>query len=149
MVTSSAPRPRNPETHAQLRREALRQIYIPLGVAVLALVVVMGLTIFMTGLPARSVWADVSLIYLSFFALAGGVVVLALVAGLVVGLWYVLRELPGYFKIAQDFMLLVSLRVAEYSQKVANLFITLRAYISAAQRSVESARALVTPRRKQ
>lgn len=149
VATHPAPRPRNPETYARLRREALWQVYVPLGVGVLAVLILMGLIVFAAGHPTRSVWADVSLIYLIIFAAIGGLVLLALLVGVVVGLYYALRELPGYFKIAQDFMLLVAFRAAELSQKVASVFITPRAYISAAEKTVDSTRSMISTRRKQ
>ncbi len=151
MATPPAPRPRprNPETQARLRRDVLWQIYLPLGLAVLALLVVMGLTIFVAGMPTRSAWADVSTMYLIIFAAIGGVVVLVLLAGLCAALWYLLRELPGYFKIVQDFMRLVAAQVAEISQKVAGVFITPRAYIAGAQKTVARARSTIAFRRKQ
>lgn len=124
------------------------QIYVPLGVAVAALLAVMALTIFVGSMPTRSVWADVSAIYLGIFVVIGGLVFLALLAALVVGLWFALRELPGYFKIAQDFMLLVALRATEYSLKVAKVFITPRASASAAQKALDSTRTIITTRRK-
>ncbi len=124
------------------------QIYVPLGVAVAALLAVMALTIFAATMPMRSGWADVSTIYLVIFAVVGGLVVLAFLAALVVGLWFALRELPGYFKIAQDFMLLVALRAAEYSLKVAKMFITPRASVSAAQKALDSTRTIITSGRK-
>lgn len=134
-----------------MRRSVLWQIYVPLGVAIVALLALMGLTIFMTivaGSPAHAPWADVSAMYLIVFAAIGALVVLVVVAGLCVGLWFALRELPGYFKIAQDFMLLVAQRAAELSQKVAAVFITPRASASAAQKALDSARSVITPRRK-
>jgi hypothetical protein len=152
VATPPASRPRNPETYARLRRESLWQIYVPLGVGVLAIFILMGITI-AAGLSARlsalSIWADISLVYLIVFGLIGGLVVLVLVLGVCVGLYYALRELPGYFKIAQDFMLLVAFRAAEISQKVASVFITPRAYYSAAEKTVDSARSIITTRRKQ
>jgi hypothetical protein len=126
----------------------LWQIYVPLGVAVAALLAVMALTIFVGSMPTRSVWADVSAIYLGIFVVIGGLVFLALLAALVVGLWFALRELPGYFKIAQDFMLLIALRATEYSLKVAKVFITPRASASAAQKALDSTRTIITTRRK-
>ncbi len=108
----------------------------------------MALTIFAASMPTRSVWADISTIYLVIFAVIGALVVLALLAALVVGLWFALRELPGYFKIVQDFMLLVALRAADYSLKVAKVFITPRASVSAAQKAMDSARTIITTRRK-
>jgi hypothetical protein len=148
VATLPAPKPRNPETYALQRRAALWQIFVPLGVAVAALLAVMGLTIFVASVPARSVWADVSLMYLIIFAVIGGLVVLALLAGLCAGLWFALRELPGYFKIAQDFMLLVASRAAELSQKIAGYFIAPRASVSAAQKALDSTRSIITTRRK-
>ncbi len=148
MTTLPAPKPRNPETYARQKRTALWQIYVPLGVAVAALLAVMALTIFVASMSTRSVWADISAMYLIVFAVIGGLVVLVLLAALVAGLWFVLRELPGYFKIAQDFMLLVALRAAEYSLKLAKVFITPRASVSAAQKALDSTRTIITTRRK-
>jgi hypothetical protein len=45
-------------------------------------------------------------------------------------------------------MLLVSLRAAELSQKAAGLFITPHAYISAAQKTVDTTRSIITSGRK-
>ncbi len=148
MTTLSAPKPRNPETYARQKRTALWQIYVPLGVAVAALLAVRALTIFVASMSTRSVWADISAMYLIVFAVIGGLVVLVLLAALVAGLWFVLRELPGYFKIVQDFMLLVALRAAEYSLKLAKVFITPRASVSAAQKALDSTRTIITTRRK-
>ncbi len=148
MSTLPAPKPRNPETYARQKRTALWQIYVPLGVAVAALLAVMSLTIFVASMPTRSVWADISAVYLIIFAVIGALVVLVFLAALVAGLWFALRELPGYFKIAQDFMLLVALRAAEYSLKVAKVFITPRASVTAAQKAVDSTRSIISTRRK-
>jgi hypothetical protein len=148
VINLPPPKPHNPETFARQRRAAVWQIYLPLVVAVAALLAVMALTLFAASMPTRSVWADVSLMYLIVFAVIGGLLIFALLAAFVFGLWFALRELPGYFKIAQDFMALVASRAAEVSQRVAGFFITPRASVAAAQKALDSARTIITTRRK-
>lgn len=153
MATSSSspkltPKPRNLHTQALNRRESIWQIYVPLGAVLVAVGALIALTVFAAGMPLRSAWADVSLIYLIIWAGLGSLLVLAFLAALCVGLWYLLRELPPYFKMAQDFMQRVAFRAAEISKQVASVFIQPRASAAAAQKTLDSVRSIITPRRK-
>jgi hypothetical protein len=145
------PKPRNTQTQALNRRESLWQIYLPLGATLLAAAVCMGLTI-ASAYGARILndrpWADVSAMYLTAIAVAGALPVLAVVVGLAAGAWYVLREVPPYLKIAQDFMRLVAARAAEYSKQVANVFIAPRASAAGARGALNRARSAIFPGRK-
>jgi hypothetical protein len=148
---SDKPKPRNLQTQALNRRESWWQIYVPLGAAVLAALVCMGLTIasaYGAQIIHNRPWADVSLIYLIILAAIGVLPVLALMVGLCFGAWYVLRELPAYFKIVQDFMQTVANRAAEISRRVANVFIAPRASAAAAQKALNRTRSIILPRRK-
>jgi hypothetical protein len=148
---SEKPKPRNLQTQALNRRESLWQIYLPLGAVVLAALVCMGFTIasaYGAELIRHRPWADVSLIYLIVFAAVGVFPVLALMVALCVGAWYVLRELPAYFKMAQDFMRRVADRATEISRQVANVFIAPRASAAAAQEALKRTRSIILPRRK-
>jgi hypothetical protein len=146
-----APKPRNLRTQALNRRESFWQIYVPLGFAIIVVLAFMVMTVisaYSAGSLTHLVWADVSLIYLIIWAALGGLVVLALLIGLCAGLWYMLRELPPYFKLAQDFVMLATFRAAEISKQIANLFITPRASVAAAQKTLDSVRFIITPGRK-
>lgn len=142
-LSSQTPRPRNLRSQARNRRETFWQIYVPLGVAVAVVLGLMALTVFGAGQPARSAWGDVSLIYLICLAAVGGVVQLALLVGLCVGLRAALRGLPPYFKQAQDIMFLVAFRAGEISKKIAGVFIAPRASAAAAQKTLDTARSIV------
>ncbi|MBI3361025.1 MAG: hypothetical protein HY023_07935 [Chloroflexi bacterium] len=111
------PLPRNPETQSLHRRDVTVQIQLPLMIALIGALTVLAFVFGAT--PAgRSVWADVSLILLIVIGLGLSIAPLALIVGFLVGLWYVIRYLPGYAKIAQDFMRRVAGRTAEYSDRV-------------------------------
>jgi len=111
------PLPRNPRTEGQHRRDVARQILLPLIVAVVGALVALAMVI--GAAPAgRSVWADVSLISLIVIGAALGLIPLALLAGLIFGLWYAVRYLPGYSRIAQDYTALAARYVDLGSQKV-------------------------------
>jgi hypothetical protein len=121
------PLPRNPRTARLHRRDMLRQIYLPLGVAVLAALVVLGFAIYgaITGQAAAdSVWADVSLIFLIMIGAAISLVPLALFAALAAGVWYVLRYLPGYARVAQGYVAQAAAFVRQMADKAAAPVIT-------------------------
>ncbi len=113
------PLPRNPETARLHRRDLAWQIYLPVGLAVLGLLVVTGLAIWaaVSGQAAAdSVWADASLIFLILMAAALAILPLALLVASNFGLWYALRYLPGYARLAQDYVALA----AGYVRRAAN-----------------------------
>jgi len=123
MESLPPPLPANPVTARRHRRDLFWQIYLPLGLALLAALVVIGLAIyagFIGGQPALdSVWADVSLVFLIILGAAGALVPLALFAGLAVGVWYALRYLPGYARLAQHYAALAAAYTREYADRAA------------------------------
>jgi len=129
----------------------LWQIYLPLAVTLLAALACVLITIASAD-GARILndhaWSAVSLMYLVGIVLVGLLPVLAVSAGLVVGMLYVLRELPAYFKMAQDFMRRVADRATEISRQVANVFIAPRASAAAAQKALKRTRSIILPGRK-
>jgi len=145
------PKPRNTQTQALNRRESLWQIYLPLGatlLAALACVVITILSAYGAKILNDRAWSAVSLMYLVGMVIVGLLPVLAVSAGLAAGAWYVLRKLPPYFKIVQDFMRLVAARAAEYSSQVANVFIAPRASAAGARGAINRARSAIFPGRK-
>jgi hypothetical protein len=134
------PRVRNPRTAAKIQRDVLWQIAVPLGLAVLLALVAAVLIILPVGASARRPWADVTLIALSIPTLIAALVVLVIVVGLCAGMYFVLRELPIYFKVAQDFVALVSFRVQTIADQVSGVFLRIRSLTAGAQRIAKDVR---------
>jgi hypothetical protein len=134
------PRVRNPKTQAKARRDMIWQIAVPLGLAVVLAVVPMVLLVLPSGAPVRSAWADVSLIFLIIPTAFFGLVLLALVAGLIFAARYGLRELPFLFKRAQDFVALVSYRVQTGADKASGVFLSIRSFTAGVRRAVKDVR---------
>jgi NADH:ubiquinone oxidoreductase subunit 5 (subunit L)/multisubunit Na+/H+ antiporter MnhA subunit len=98
--------PRNKQAEELHNHEVLVQIYLPMLVGVLLIVVVgvlIGLALSQGDTADVRLWADVSTIFVILQVLAGLLPVLLLIGGLAGGLFYVLRKLPPYFKVAQDY----------------------------------------------
>jgi cell division protein FtsW (lipid II flippase) len=145
---SPAPRVRNPRTQRLHHREALWQIGLPVVLACLAVIALMGLTVFVTDVSTRSVFADVSLILLILPAAVGALVALALVAGACVGVWYVLREVPFLFKQAQDFMKLIADYTRQVAGRITGSLMSVQSAASAAQKTLADVRSTFTFRRR-
>jgi hypothetical protein len=134
---------RNQRTQALIRRDVIWQIIAPLAVAVLAALVVAVLVILPVGAGSRSVWADVSLIFLIIPAAATGLVLLALTAALVYGLKRLLSALPFYAKPAQDWVALATYRVNRAATKVAGALMSIRSFWAGARRAAKDVREVV------
>jgi FtsH-binding integral membrane protein len=116
--TTTTPKTRNPKTHAIIRREMLQQVYLPLGLA-LAIVLTLCVAVCLPGAAtARSPLADVSLMFLIMIVGFNGLIVLAVIVGLVWLVYYGLRELPFLFKRAQDFVWFVSMQAKSVTTQV-------------------------------
>jgi hypothetical protein len=93
------------------------------------------------------VWADISLIFLIIPTGLMGLVVLALVAGLVYGLMIVLRELPYYAKKAQDFVALATYRVSMVANKISNVILSMRSFWAGVRKAAADVRSILPARR--
>jgi hypothetical protein len=140
-------RVRNTRTQALIRRDTIWQIGVPLGIVVAVVVVLMIIVGFVMTAPSRSVWADISLIFLIIPTALMGLVFLALLAGAVYGLRYLLREVPFFIKPVQDWMVLLSYRVSNVTERVANVFLSTRSFWAGVRRAAKDARSLVSVRR--
>jgi hypothetical protein len=138
---------RNQRTAALIRRDIIWQIALPLGVALLAVLVVMGLLIAPVGAPFRSVWADISLIFLIIPTAVFGLVGLALVVALVYGLILLLRELPYYAKRAQDFVALATYRINMVAAKISDVILSIRSFWAGARKAAADVRGYLPARR--
>ena len=92
----------------------------------------------------RSPAADVSLILLIIPAALGGLIVLALLAGLNYGIWLGITRLPPYFKIAQDWVALMGDRIKGGAGKVSGALLKIRTTAAGAQRLVRSVLGFLT-----
>lgn len=143
-----APKIRNLRTQALNRRETFWQITLPFALTVVGALTLMGLVIVGTAAPVRtSALADVSLMALILISAVAGVVVLALVTGLCVGVWFALRELPYLFKRAQDFAALMTQHTKRITAPLAEGVLSAQSIIAAAQQAAISIRTLFTPGR--
>jgi hypothetical protein len=138
-----APKVRNLRTQAINRRETFWQIALPLALTVAGALTLMGLVI--AGTVARtSALADVSLMFLILISAVAGVVMLVLLTGLCVGVWFALRELPYLFKRAQDFAALVAQHTKRITAPLAEGVLSAQSVIAAAQQAAISVRTLFT-----
>lgn len=136
------PKVRNPQTQAKIRHDVIWQIGVPMGVATLVLVGLMVLIISAETAYLRSPLADVSLIFVLMPVLAVGLVVLAVVGGLIYGVMYGLRELPFLFKRVQDIVFLVRDYTKDYTGRAARVVIEAEAKVASAQTVAEKLRLL-------
>ena len=142
------PKIRNARTQALLHRETLWQIGVPLGLILAFTLVVMVWLVVGASYDSLSVMADISLMTLICPTAVMGLVILTLLAGLVYGLYYALRELPFAFKKAQDFVWLVEQYTKRYATQVAEVFLKSRASLAAGQKAVDDVRSKFDWRRK-
>jgi hypothetical protein len=94
---------RNPKTHAAHQREVFWQITTPLLVGVLLILAVVGAIIFSTLQPVTDVerWASVSLMWLILPAMFFSLLFLALLAGLVYLISFLMHSIPRYALVVQ------------------------------------------------
>jgi len=137
---SPTPKLRNPRTAAKIRREVVWQIILPLSLAVILTLTLMGLIVVQRADPVRSPLANVSLILLIIPTALWGLVLLALTVGLCVGIIYALHELPPLFKQAQDFMTQVAIETNKYAAKVIDGVYSVRSFGGSAERAVAKIR---------
>ncbi len=137
---------RNQRTQALIRRDVIWQIMAPVAMAAVIVVVLLVLLILPVGAPVRSVWADVALIFLIMPAGVMGLLALGVLGGLVFVFSRVLREVPYYFKLGQDWAALAAYRVNGGAARVAGIIMSVRSAWAAARRAARDVRLLVAPR---
>ncbi len=136
------PRLRNPRTHSIMRREMFWQIWLPLGLAAGLAIAALVWLILPQAFPTRSPLADVSLMWLILIAALQGLISLALLGGLIYGLYYLLRESPFWFSRAQEIMDVVAAQALSITAQIDAGILTARSFIAAAQSLALRMRAL-------
>jgi hypothetical protein len=134
------PRIRNPRTQARIRRDVVWQVGLPIGLALAAGTTLGVLASIPGGAGTRGAWADVSLMFLIVPLALTGLVLLALIVGLIVAAYYGLRELPYVFRIGQDYAALAADRVKAGAGKVSGVVLSIRAFTTGVGRAVKDVR---------
>lgn len=112
----------NPVTRTAHRRETFRQITLPFLLAVLVMVGLAVLAILGTS-ESASRWGSISLIYLICLGSIVALLFIALNAALVYMLIVIQRGLPPRTRQIQDYSALISQKVLDVSDKLAEPFI--------------------------
>lgn len=126
------PPARNPITQQKHRHEVFWQITVPL-IAGALIIVTIGLTIAVAGNLAQiNKLANVSMIFLivpaMFFTLIGIAITIASIYGLV----RLILVLPYYMRLAQNFMLVVRIRVGRASDAASEPFLRIHSWRASA-----------------
>ncbi len=141
--STKSPRARNRSTQALSRRETIWQIALPLGAALVVAVTLMALVVAGTAAPVQtSALADVSLMFLILIGGVGGLLLLALVVGVCVGVGFALRELPYLFKRAQDFAALVAYHTKRVTAPLNKSVLSVGSLAAAVRQAVVSVRSI-------
>lgn len=120
---------RNPITHEAHRRQAFWQIYFPLIIFGVLVVVAIALALLSENEEA-SKWSDISLIFMISLAMVTFVIVIVF---LVISVFYtrrLLKATPYFFFIVQKYTYLVEIRVKRASNIAAEPFLKLNSYIA-------------------
>jgi hypothetical protein len=123
---------RNPITYEAHRRQTLWQIYFPLIIFGVLVIITIVLTLFAED-QAASKWADISLIFMVSLAM---VAFLFVIVGLVFSVYYLrrlLKETPYFFFKIQRFTYLVEIRVRRVSNLAAEPFLKINSFFAGAR----------------
>ena len=107
------PRVRNMQTYQRHRHEVLRQITIPLIIAIIV-TLVPALFITLGGSNVRT-WADISIIWMSIPVLFFTLIALAITGGSAFLVIKLIQVLPPYTKMVQDFFIKANMRIRQAS----------------------------------
>lgn len=117
--------PPNPVTRAVHRRQVFWQIYLPLGAAVI-LILVTAAGVLLAGIAGNgevSRWGDVSIIWLILPMLLLTFIAFMALAAIVYVLGQALRILPSYTRQVLEVVLLIGMQVRRGSDAVVEPFI--------------------------
>ena len=123
---------RNPITHEAHRRQTFFQIYLPLiifGVLVI-LTIILAL---LADDESASTWSDVSLIFMISLAMVTFVILTVSLVYLAIYTRRLLKATPYFFFVAQRYTYLVEIRVKRASNIAAEPFLRLNSYIAGAR----------------
>ncbi|HLE23830.1 MAG TPA: hypothetical protein VI701_05925 [Anaerolineales bacterium] len=94
-------RPPNPVTRAAFRRQVRREVYLPIALAVLAILLLVTVVIFVQ-YGTSSAWADMALVLLAVPVAVLLVVLTAVLGGAIYLMLLLIREVPTVTSTLQD-----------------------------------------------
>jgi hypothetical protein len=129
---------RNPITYAAHRRQITWQIFIPLGLFIL---IIIGLAVVavIADAAGKSLWADISIIYLSFFLMLSAMVILVITTATVYLLYKGLEIIPYKTPQAQAFFFRTERKARAIANQSVEPFLrlsSLKASVQALKRSL-------------
>ena len=129
------PPPPNPVTMAKHRKQVLWQITVPFLAMVFLCLGLTGLTIWSASGSSEPVsrWADVSFIWLTPPIIIGALITLLIVGGLAYGVYYLIRVLPPYTRLTQDFFKRVLAKTRQISDQLVQPIIRIQGLAAGAQ----------------
>lgn len=125
-------RQRNPITHEAHRRQTFWQIYFPLSVFGVLVIVATVLAILAEN-EAASKWADISLIYMLSVIMIFFVITIAILIISAIYTRRLLQATPYYFYILQKYTYIIEVRVKRASNLAVEPIMRLNSYIGGAR----------------
>ena len=110
------PKP-NPVTKKRHNQDMVWQVYAPLSVGVILVLLLMILTISSTNYAIRK-GADVSIIWLIAPVLVISLIILAINAAAIFGIAQLIKVLPGYSRIVLDYFILAGMHVNKLGDRM-------------------------------
>jgi sulfite exporter TauE/SafE len=111
---------------ATFRRQVWLQVYLPLGLGIVAVVAV-GLGLWLAGVGQASVWADIGLVYLIVTGMVLLLVFLAVVIALTLGVSWLILRLPEPAQRFQEIVTRIARLIRLVADRSAQPFIGARA----------------------
>jgi hypothetical protein len=115
---------RNPITYAAHKRQIIWQIYVPLGIFIL-LIIVLAVIAVLADAKGKSLWADISIIYLSVFLMLVALLILAITITSAYMLYQGLNLIPYKTLQAQALFFRLERKVRTISNQSAEPFMRL------------------------
>jgi K+-sensing histidine kinase KdpD len=123
---------RNPITQEAHRRQAMWQIYFPLILFGVFMIIAIVLAILLDDAGA-SKWADVSLIYILSLVMVGMLLTLVVLVVTVVYTSKLLKGTPYFFFVIQRYTYILELRVKQATDSAAEPFLRINSMIAGAR----------------
>lgn len=135
--------PRNKQTEEIHKREVWWQIHFPLLIGLAMVAGLVSLTIMAAVSPGAGttrVWADISLMFVIAQVMVVIIPWLFVFGGVAYGILYLIRILPPYFKVAQDYTALAALRVEQVMRYVIEPVLQIKSGVAGFDRIVQNVR---------
>jgi hypothetical protein len=140
---------RNARTKAISDQETFWQVWLPVVLMTVVLVVLTVLVILPGGAGVRSPIADLSVVFLVVLASGGALLIVALFVGLIYGAGYLLARSPYWLKRVQDTTWVISQQARSMTSQVDQRIVGVHINLAALRRAVERVVETLQSRRRQ